>query len=72
MAARDIAQVIGRGLSVPVTSISPDEGQGHFGWLGMFTGLDMPASSAWTQACLGWQPDGPGLLADLRAMDYGR
>ncbi|CAN5288788.1 hypothetical protein BH10PSE15_BH10PSE15_03860 [soil metagenome] len=36
----------------------------------MFVGLDMPASSAWTRDRLGWHPTGPGLIADLRAMDY--
>ena len=70
--ARDIAEVIGRGLKVPVTALSPEEAAGHFGWLGMFAGLDMSASKAWTQARLGWHPTGPGLLADLERMDYSR
>jgi hypothetical protein len=30
----------------------------------------MTASSAWTRARLGWEPDGPDLLTDLAAMDY--
>ena len=46
---RDIAEVIGRGLKVPVVSMSPEEASVHFGWLGMFAGFDMPASSAQTQ-----------------------
>ena len=70
VAARDIAEVIGRGLKVPAVSLSPEEAPAHFGWLGMFVGLDMPASSAWTQARLGWHPTGPGLTADLEQMDY--
>jgi nucleoside-diphosphate-sugar epimerase len=70
VAARDIAEVIGHGLGVPVVALAPEEVPGNFGWLGMFVGLDMPASSDWTRARLGWQPSGPGLLADLRAMDY--
>jgi hypothetical protein len=36
----------------------------------MFAGLDMPASSEWTRAQLGWEPVGPGLIADLQAMNY--
>jgi nucleoside-diphosphate-sugar epimerase len=67
---RDIAEVIGRGLKVPVVSLSPDEASAHFGWLAMFAGLDMPASSAQTQERLGWHPTGPGLIADLEKMDY--
>lgn len=67
---REIAEVIGRGLKVPVKSISPEEAPAHFGWLGRFAGLDMPASSAKTQQRLGWHPTGPGLIADLQQMRY--
>jgi nucleoside-diphosphate-sugar epimerase len=69
--ARAIAEVVGAGLGVPVRSLSPEEAAEHFGWLAMFTGLDMLASSAWTRAKLGWAPTGPSLLTDLQAMDYG-
>jgi len=68
--ARDIAQVIGAGLGVPVKSISPSEAGDHFGWLGAFVGLDLLASSAWTRQVLDWHPSGPSLLDDLKRMDY--
>jgi nucleoside-diphosphate-sugar epimerase len=67
---RDIAEVVGRGLKVPVVSLSPEEAAGHFGWLAMFAGLDLSASSAQTQERLGWHPTGPGLIADLEQMRY--
>jgi nucleoside-diphosphate-sugar epimerase len=67
---RDIAEVIGRGLKVPVVSLSPEEAPAHFGWLSAFVGYDMPASSAQTQERLGWRPTGPGLIADLEQMQY--
>jgi nucleoside-diphosphate-sugar epimerase len=67
---RDIAEVIGRGLKVPVVSLSPEEAGPHFGFLASFVGLDMPASSALTQERLGWCPTGPGLIADLEQMQY--
>jgi nucleoside-diphosphate-sugar epimerase len=67
---REIAEVVGKGLKVPVVSLSPEEAAAHFGWLAMFAGLDMPASSAQTQRQLGWSPTGPGLLADLERMRY--
>jgi nucleoside-diphosphate-sugar epimerase len=70
VAMRDIAEVIGRGLKVPVKSISPEEAQAHFGWLSMFAGFDCPASSAITQKKLGWHPAGPGMIADLERMNY--
>jgi nucleoside-diphosphate-sugar epimerase len=67
---REIAEVIGRGLKVPVVSLSPEEASAHFGWLAMFAGFDMPASSAQTQQRLGWRPTGPGLISDLEQMQY--
>jgi len=70
VAMRDIAETIGRGLKLPVVSLSPEKAAAHFGWLAMFAGLDMPASGAQTQQRLGWQPTGPGLIADLEQMNY--
>ena len=67
---RDIAEAIGRGLEVPVKSLSPDEAQDHFGRLAMFAGLDRPASSAQTQEQLRWHPTGPDLIVDLEQMRY--
>ena len=67
---RPIAEAIGRGLGVPVVSLSPEEAAGHFGWLGGFSGSDLAASSTKTQSSLDWHPTGPGLLADLERMDY--
>jgi nucleoside-diphosphate-sugar epimerase len=63
--ARAIAESIGRGLRVAVVSKPADEMSAHFGWLAMFAGLDMPASSSQTQARLGWHAAGPGLISDL-------
>jgi len=64
--AREIAESIGRGLKIPVVSLAPEEAAGHFGWLGLFAGMDMPASSALTQQRLGWHPtQKTGLIDDL-------
>jgi nucleoside-diphosphate-sugar epimerase len=67
---REIAEVIGKGLKVPVVSLSPEAAQAHFGWLAMFAGFDMPASSAQTRQRLEWYPIGPGLVTDLEQMRY--
>jgi hypothetical protein len=67
---REIAEVIGRGLKLPVVSLSPKEAPAHFGWLAMFAGFDMPASSVQTRQRTGWHPTGPGLIADLEQMPY--
>ena len=63
---KDIAEVIGRRLGLPVES----RGREHFGWFADFAGLDMPASSARTQSLLGWQPTGPDLLTDIDQPGY--
>jgi nucleoside-diphosphate-sugar epimerase len=62
---KDIAEAIGRRVKVPVISLSPEEAAQHFGWLAMFAGFDMPASSALTRQRLGWRPIGAGLISDL-------
>ena len=67
---REIAEVIGRHLNVPVVSKSREEAADHFGWIGLFFGIDAPASSALTRERLGWQPVQPGLTADLDAHYY--
>ena len=67
---RDIAEVIASGLNVPVISLTPEEAPAHFGWLAMFAAFDMPASNALTRQRLGWNPTGPGLIADLEQMRY--
>lgn len=70
VSVRDIAEVLGLGLKIPVVSLSPEEASAHFGWLAPFAGYDMPASSALTQEWLGWHPTGPSLISDLKKMRY--
>ena len=66
---RDIAEVIGRRLKLPVVAKSPGEAADHFGWLGLFAAIDCPASSERTRELLGWRPTGqPGLIADLEPL----
>ncbi|WP_233842905.1 SDR family oxidoreductase [Dyella sp. 2HG41-7] len=65
---RDMAQTLGARLNLPVKSIAADEAQAFFGWLAMFAGRDSPASSEQTRRKLGWQPNGPKLIADLEQL----
>ncbi|MBE8516337.1 SDR family oxidoreductase [Amycolatopsis sp. H6(2020)] len=65
---RDIAEVVGRRLDLPVTSVAAEE----FGFLGGILALDQPASSTETQESLGWRPTRPGLLDDLEKGYYDR
>ena len=68
---REIAEVIGRHLDVPVKSVTAQEASGHFpGAFALFAQFDAPASSALTQQRLGWRPTQPGLIADLDQGHY--
>jgi nucleoside-diphosphate-sugar epimerase len=63
---RDIAEVIGRHLNLPVISISGGEADAHFGaFLGVVVARDFPRSSSRTQELLRWRPVHPGLIADM-------
>jgi nucleoside-diphosphate-sugar epimerase len=59
-----IAEVIGRRLGVPVVSKTREKAAEHFGWIARF------ATSARTRSALGWQPEQPGLIADLDQDNY--
>jgi nucleoside-diphosphate-sugar epimerase len=69
---RDIAEVVGRHLDLPVVSVAPEDAVDHFGWLGRFLGIDSHASSAITRDLLGWKPTHPGLIEDLELGHYFR
>ncbi|MFE8947907.1 SDR family oxidoreductase [Streptomyces sp. NPDC007856] len=70
VAIRDVAEVIGRHLDVPVASVAAEEAAGHFGWMAGFIGLGLPASSTVTRELLGWKPTQPDLLEDLDKGHY--
>ena len=67
---RDIADVIGRHLDLPVVSVAPAQAVEHFGWLGAFLGVDSAASSTLTRELMAWQPTHPGLIEDLEEGHY--
>ncbi len=68
VAARDIAEAIGRRLKLPVKSVAAEEAPAYFGWLAHLAARDMPASSEQTRKKLGWRPTGPTLIADLERL----
>ncbi len=67
---RDIAEVIGRHLDLPMTSIALEQAAEHFTWLAGPLALDSPASSALTRDLFGWQPTHAGLIDDLEQGHY--
>jgi nucleoside-diphosphate-sugar epimerase len=67
---REIAEVIGRHLDVPVVSIDPADAAAHFGPLGDLVQRDNPTSNARTRELLGWEPTHAGLIEDLEDGHY--
>jgi nucleoside-diphosphate-sugar epimerase len=67
---RAMAEVFAKVLKVPLVSIKPEDAQAHFGFIAMFAGLDIPASSAKTRAELGWTPKEIGLIEDISRPGY--
>jgi nucleoside-diphosphate-sugar epimerase len=67
---RDIAATIGARLGLPTAAIADDQLEAHFGALAGFVSRDNPTSAARTRELLGWEPTGPGLLADLEQGHY--
>jgi nucleoside-diphosphate-sugar epimerase len=65
---RKIAETIGETFGLPVQSLNAGEADAHFGWLAAFASKDMSASNILTRERLGWNPAGPTLLGDIRAM----
>ncbi len=65
---RAIAEMFPDHLGVPVASVPAGAAVEHFGWMAAFVGADSPASSALTQAIVGWKPTRPSLLDDI---DHG-
>jgi hypothetical protein len=67
---REIAEAIGRAFDLPVTSIDTNDMPTHFGWIGMFFGMDLSATSTATRELMHWTPTGPTLIEDLDAGAY--
>ena len=67
---REIAEVIGQRLNLPVVGKSAAQAGAHFGWLAHFLAMDVVASSSTTKRELGWQPKQVGLIADLEQGRY--
>lgn len=67
---KEVAEVIGRRLGVPLVGMSPQAGRKHFGFYAAYAQGDGPASSTLTRERLGWHPGGPQLLADIDRPEY--
>lgn len=62
---KEIAEVIGKRLGVPVVSVSAEKAGEHFTWLAHFVQMDGPCSSRLTRERLRWAPREVGLLEEL-------
>jgi nucleoside-diphosphate-sugar epimerase len=70
VAYREMAEVIGRRLNVPLVSKTSEEAAAHFTWFAHFAALNITAASERTQVKLGWRPTQLGLIADLDRAAY--
>ena len=66
---RQVAEVIGRRLHVPVVSKQSAQVAQHFGLAAPFVEIDNPASSRLTQERLGWTPKHQKLVSQLEDSD---
>ena len=69
---RDIADLIGRQLQVPIVSLTPEKASDHFGWFTNFAQMDLVASHKKTSEKLDWHPIQPKLTEDLANDIYFR
>ncbi len=67
---RAIAEAIAAGLGVPLRALTKAQAQEHFGWMANVVAIDNPMSSALTRSALGWDPQHPDLLTDMRESGY--
>jgi nucleoside-diphosphate-sugar epimerase len=67
---REVAEIFAAQLNVPAVSVTPEQASQYVGFLGRFWGFDGPASARLTRDLVGWEPTGPGLIADLKEGHY--
>ena len=67
---RSIAEAIGEGLGVPARSVTADEAPAYLDFLAGFSAMDNQTSSALTRETLGWRPEQPELLTDMKESGY--
>lgn len=63
---RELAQLTGEKLDLPVKSISPEEAKEYYSWMSYFISFESAVKIDKTREQLGWEPIHPGLLEDLR------
>jgi nucleoside-diphosphate-sugar epimerase len=66
---REIAEVIGRQLSLPAASVPAEDAADHFKGFPFIT-MDITMPNAATRELLGWEPSHPRLIADLEEGHY--
>jgi nucleoside-diphosphate-sugar epimerase len=67
---RAMAELVGRGLGLPVRSLTAADAPAYFGWMAHLAAEDFRSSSDKTRAALGWEPKGPGMIEDLEKLEW--
>lgn len=67
---KEIAQKLSERLNIPLISLDLQDAEAHFSWFTHFAKLDNRTSSEMTRNALGWVPEHPTLLEDLKESFY--
>jgi nucleoside-diphosphate-sugar epimerase len=70
IAFKNIAEVIGKHLAIPVVSIAAENAAAHFTWFFHFASMNSCASGRQTREQLRWEPKEKGLIADIDRASY--
>lgn len=63
---KEVAELVGQKLGIPVKSIPQEKAMEHFGFVGLVAGFQMNVSNESTKKQTGWEPKHPGLLDDMK------
>ncbi|WVQ85754.1 hypothetical protein IAT38_007921 [Cryptococcus sp. DSM 104549] len=65
---KDIAEVIGKRLGLPVKSVTKEEATKYLGVMGPVAAMGIAPQNALTKEWLGWEPKEKGLIEDLESI----
>lgn len=64
--SKEIAETVGEGLHIPTVSIATENAKEHFGVFGPIFSTNNPVSNESTRKELDWEPQGSGLIEDIK------
>jgi hypothetical protein len=68
--ANELIPAIAKGLGLETVSLSIEEAIERYGSVGRLAKIDMPMSNKLTKELTAWEPQEPGVVADLVKENY--